>query len=269
MKPLTVIAEQSGCSWRTKLYEVFESGGKVFVKVVAWAEVVAVLPPHFTNEKEGEAFFVGVGDRPAPKREVIFGLDATLHYLEPCWQKEFLEHPPPWKPHLFRCTLDLEGKAMKRLSRELAPGEELFIECQGQPFDERQLYLQPRQGDQVITSQDVAPSKASATARRVRTHYVEINKIFWRAYIDLFKGNHGEPPGYKTVWDAVRNDVLNDPGDWSHREYDFHEIIEEGGVDPFGDPDPKLRWVTEKEQGTYRLKSLPGLLSRMKNNPPE
>ena len=109
--------------------------------------------------------------------------------------------------------------------------------------------------------------KAITKLQRRKKSHPEIHRIFWRAFSSL-QIEAEEEPGYKRVWDAVRQDVVNDKGGWKKREFDPHEYIEENGVDPSSHPDPKLRWVTHDNQGAYRLSSLSSLLSRLKNKPP-
>ena len=104
--------------------------------------------------------------------------------------------------------------------------------------------------------------------KRKRNHHSEISKIFWRAYTEI-AGQNNIGPTYKEIWDAVRQDVLNDQGGLIKRKYDPNELIEENSVDSSEGIEAKLQWFTDKVQGTYRLSSLPALLSRLKNNPPK
>ena len=98
----------------------------------------------------------------------------------------------------------------------------------------------------------------------------EVQNIFSRAFKKLRKNNNGEDPTYKEVWDTVYDEYelsqeKNLGGGLSPRsEYDENEYIEY--IERSDKPKPSLRWYIDmdKSSGTYHLKSLPSLLTKLK-----
>ena len=98
----------------------------------------------------------------------------------------------------------------------------------------------------------------------------EVQNIFSRAFKKLKKINNGEDPTYREVWDTVYNEYEqskenNFGGGLPPRsEYDESEIIE--FMESSYQPNPSLGWYIDmdKSSGTYHLKSLPSLLTKLK-----
>ena len=101
--------------------------------------------------------------------------------------------------------------------------------------------------------------------RRNRNSHREIPKIFWRAHRAL-QERMDEDPTYKEVWEEVANEWLTTEQSHERRNYDVSEIIIY--MLPSEAPNACFDWGTPYEQGTYRLVSLPPLLSKLKKNPP-
>ena len=98
----------------------------------------------------------------------------------------------------------------------------------------------------------------------------EVQNIFSRALKKLRKNNNGEDPTYKEVWDTVYDEYElskenNLGGGLPPRsEYDENEYIEY--IESSDKPKPSLGWYIDmdKSSGTYHLKSLPSLLTKLK-----
>ena len=98
----------------------------------------------------------------------------------------------------------------------------------------------------------------------------EVQNIFSRAFKKLRKNNNGEDPTYREVWDTVYDEYElskenNLGGGLPPRsEYDENEYIEY--IERSDKPKPSLRWYIDmdKSSGTYHLKSLPSLLTKLK-----
>ena len=98
----------------------------------------------------------------------------------------------------------------------------------------------------------------------------EVQNIFSRAFKKLRKNNNGEDPTYREVWDTVYDEYElskenNLGGGLPHRsEYDENEYIEY--IESSDKPKPSLGWYIDmdKSSGTYHLKSLPSLLTKLK-----
>ena len=124
-----------------------------------------------------------------------------------------------------------------------------------------------------VVSKKVVRSKA--TVRKGKSN-PELHKIFWRAFV-LLRDEDGLEPQYKQVWQAIYDDFVKSTSQETlaeHRQYDPKEHIET--IDPVGLPQTtKLCWVIAtaggevSDQGSYILHSLPKLLNRLKNSPPQ
>ena len=98
----------------------------------------------------------------------------------------------------------------------------------------------------------------------------EVQNIFSRAFKKLKKINNGEDPTYREVWDTVYNEYeLSKENNFGsglppRLEYDETEIIE--FMESSYQPNPSLGWYIfiYKSSGTYHLKSLPSLLTKLK-----
>ena len=124
-----------------------------------------------------------------------------------------------------------------------------------------------------VVSKKVVRSKA--TVRRGKSN-PELHKIFWRAFLFL-RDEDGLEPQYKQVWQVIYDDVAKSTKNETlaeHRQFDPKDHIET--IDPVGLPQTtKLCWVIATAggevsvQGSYILHSLPNLLNRLKNSPPQ
>ena len=124
-----------------------------------------------------------------------------------------------------------------------------------------------------VVSKKVVRSKA--TVRKGKSN-PELHKIFWRAFV-LLRDEDGLEPQYKQVWQAIYDDYAKSTSQETlaeHRQFDPKEHIET--IDPVGLPQTtKLCWVIATAggevsvQGSYILHSLPNLLNRLKNSPPQ
>ena len=124
-----------------------------------------------------------------------------------------------------------------------------------------------------VVSKKVVRSKA--TVRKGKSN-PELHKIFWRAFVFL-RDEDGLEPQYKQVWQVIYDDVAKSTKNETlaeHRQFDPKDHIET--IDPVGLPQTtKLCWVIATAggevsvQGSYILHSLPNLLNRLKNSPPQ
>ena len=124
-----------------------------------------------------------------------------------------------------------------------------------------------------VVSKKVVRSKA--TVRRGKTN-PELHKIFWRAFVFL-RDEDGLEPQYKQVWQVIYDDYAKSTSQETlaeHRQFDPKDHIDT--IDPVGLPQTtKLCWVIAtaggdvSDQGSYKLNSLPNLLNRLKNSPPQ
>jgi len=124
-----------------------------------------------------------------------------------------------------------------------------------------------------VVSKKVVRSKA--TVRKGKSN-PELHKIFWRAFV-LLRDEDGLEPQYKQVWQAIYDDYAKSTSQETlaeHRQFDPKEHIET--IDQVGlTQTTKLCWVIATAggevsvQGSYILHSLPNLLNRLKNSPPQ
>ena len=127
--------------------------------------------------------------------------------------------------------------------------------------------------------QDKAPytnTNISVTKQRRLKSNPELHKIFWRAFVFL-RDEDGLEPQYKQVWQVIYDDVAKSTKNETlaeHRQFDPKEHIET--IDPVGlTQTTKLCWLIAtaggevSDQGSYILHSLPKLLNRLKNSPPQ
>ena len=101
-------------------------------------------------------------------------------------------------------------------------------------------------------------------------HCHKVQNIFSRALKKLRKNNNGEDPTYREVWDTVYDEYElskenNLGGGLPPRlEYDEYDYIVD--IESSDEPNPSLEWYIDmdKSSGTYHLKSLPSLLTKLK-----
>ena len=128
--PIEVAADQKKCIWQTMVYKTIEDERKIFVRIHTWAEVYAVK----FSDYEG---WIDPNEIQPRVEEKLYGFDSGLFYLEPVYQREFLEVPPPWEPFLFYCPSEL----IKKLRRLPEPEEKLYVRCSGKKYDEKSLFI--------------------------------------------------------------------------------------------------------------------------------
>ena len=128
--PIEVAADQNNCGWKTRVYKTIEDGRKIFVRIYTWAEVYAVK----FSDYEG---WIDPNEIQPKIEEKLHGFDSGLFFLEPVYQREFLEVPPPWEPFLFYCPSEL----IKKLRRLPEPEEKLYVRCSGEKYDEKSLFI--------------------------------------------------------------------------------------------------------------------------------
>ena len=88
---------------------------------------------------------------------------------------------------------------------------------------------------------------------------------------ELKKNHHGEVPSYRSIWNAIYEEwvQINENRNISTiPQYDVNEIITE--IDPASKPNAHIEWFcnAENANGSYKLSSLPALLTRYKKNKP-
>jgi len=107
--------------------------------------------------------------------------------------------------------------------------------------------------------------------QRSRNYHIEVSRLFFRTFRELRKRDNEVDPTYKAVWSAIHDeydlmreneDILDKP------EFDEKEII--CVMDSVSTPAAKLVWLIREDnaEGTFKLSSLPSLISRLKKNPP-
>ena len=128
--PIEVAADQKKCIWQTMVYKTIEDERKIFVRIHTWAEVYAVK----FSDYEG---WIDPNEIQPRVEEKLYGFDSGLFYLEPVYQREFYNVPPPWEPFLFYCPSEL----IKKLRRLPEPEEKLYVRCSGKKYDEKSLFI--------------------------------------------------------------------------------------------------------------------------------
>ena len=132
---------------------------------------------------------------------------------------------------------------------------------------------QKTEGLQNIESE--APKKNNRahlkTNKRSRNYHFEVSHLFFRTFKELRKRDNGVDPTYKAVWSAIHNeyDLIRENEDiLAKPEFDEKEII--CYMDSVSTPTAKLVWLIREDnaEGTFKLSSLPSLISRLKKNPP-
>ena len=132
---------------------------------------------------------------------------------------------------------------------------------------------QKTEGLQTIESEASKKNKRAQlkSNQRSRNYHIEVSRLFFRTFKELRKRDNGVDPTYKAVWSAIHNeyDLMRKNDDiLTHPEYDEKEIICQ--IDSVSTPTAKLEWLLKEDnaQGTYKLSSLPALITRLKANPP-
>ena len=132
---------------------------------------------------------------------------------------------------------------------------------------------QKTEGLQTIESEAPKKNKRAQlkSNQKSRNYHIEVRRLFFRAFKKLKKQDNGVDPPYRTVWSAIHNEynlIRKNDDILTHPEYDEKEIICQ--IDSVSTPAPKLEWLLKEDnaQGTYKLSSLPALITRLKANPP-
>ncbi len=129
--------------------------------------------------------------------------------------------------------------------------------------------------ERLQTKESEAPKKNKRahlkTNQSSRNYHLEVSHLFFRTLKELRKRDNGVDPTYKAVWSAIHNeyDLIRENEDiLAKPEFDEKEII--CVMDSVSTPAAKLVWLIREDnaEGTFKLSSLPSLISRLKKNPP-
>jgi len=177
--PIEVAADLNNCGWKTMVYKTIEDGRKIFVRTCTWAEVYAVK----FSDYEG---WIDPNEIQPRVEEKLHGFDSGLFYLEPVYQREFLEVSPPWEPFLFFCPSEL----IKKLRRSPEPEEKLYVRCSGEKYGEEALFIKkieeekpklfPR-SDPIDSKTNEKPSKKSLDQMDRLLIQIQNNNPEWTA----------------------------------------------------------------------------------------
>ena len=201
--PIEVAADQKKCIWQTMVYKTIEDERKIFVRIHTWAEVYAVK----FSDYEG---WIDPNEIQPRIEEKLHGFDSGLFYLEPVYQREFLEVPPPWEPFLFYCPSEL----IKKLRRLPEPEEKLYVRCSGKKYNEKSLFIKKIEEEKpkLFPKSDLIDDK---------TNEKPSNKILDKMdqlLIQIQKNNPEWTAGQ--VWNELGREVMR-----RKRVYDKEEIL--------------------------------------------
>ena len=201
--PIEVAADQKKCIWQTMVYKTIEDERKIFVRIHTWAEVYAVK----FSDYEG---WIDPNEIQPRVEEKLYGFDSGLFYLEPVYQREFYNVPPPWEPFLFYCPSEL----IKKLRRLPEPEEKLYVRCSGKKYDEKSLFIKKIEEEKpkLFPKSDLIDDK---------TNEKPSNKILDQMdqlLIQIQKNNPEWTAGQ--VWNELGREVMR-----RKRRYDKEEIL--------------------------------------------
>ena len=201
--PIEVAADQKKCIWQTMVYKTIEDERKIFVRIHTWAEVYAVK----FSDYEG---WIDPNEIQPRVEEKLYGFDSGLFYLEPVYQREFYNVPPPWEPFLFYCPSEL----IKKLRRLPEPEEKLYVRCSGKKYNEKSLFIKKIEEEKpkLFPKSDLIDDK---------TNEKPSNKILDKMdqlLIQIQKNNPEWTAGQ--VWNELGREVMR-----SKRVYDKEEIL--------------------------------------------
>ena len=201
--PIEVAADQNNCGWKTMVYKTIEDGRKIFVRIYTWAEVYAVK----FSDYEG---WIDPNEIQPRVEEKLYGFDSGLFYLEPVYQREFLEVPPPWEPFLFYCPSEL----IKKLRRSPEPEEKLYVRCSGEKYDEKSLFIKKIEEEKPKLFPKSDPIDGKTNEKPSNKSLDQMNQLL----IQIQKNNPGWTAGQ--VWNELGREVMR-----RKRIYDKEEIL--------------------------------------------
>ena len=201
--PIEVAADQNNCGWKTMVYKTIEDGRKIFVRIYTWAEVYAVK----FSDYEG---WIDPNEIQPRIEEKLHGFDSGLFYLEPVYQREFLEVPPPWEPFLFYCPSEL----IKKLRRSPEPEEKLYVRCSGEKYDEKSLFIKKIEEEKPKLFPKSDPIDGKTNEKPSNKSLDQMNQLL----IQIQKNNPGWTAGQ--VWNELGREVMR-----RKRIYDKEEIL--------------------------------------------
>ena len=201
--PIEVAADQNNCGWKTMVYKTIEDGRKIFVRIYTWAEVYAVK----FSDYEG---WIDPNEIQPRIEEKLHGFDSGLFYLEPVYQREFLEVPPPWEPFLFYCPSEL----IKKLRRSPEPEEKLYVRCSGEKYDEKSLFIKKIEEEKPKLFPKSDPIDGKINEKPSNKSLDQMNQLL----IQIQKNNPGWTAGQ--VWNELGREVMR-----RKRIYDKEEIL--------------------------------------------
>ena len=201
--PIEVAADQNNCGWKTMVYKTIEDGRKIFVKIYTWAEVYAVK----FSDYEG---WIDPNEIQPKIEEKLHGFDSGLFFLEPVYQREFLEVPPPWEPFLFYCPSEL----IKKLRRSPEPEEKLYVRCSGEKFDEKSLFIKKIEEEKPKLFPKSDPIDGKINEKPSNKSLDKMNQLL----IQIQKNNPEWTAGQ--LWNELGREVMR-----RKRRYDKEEIL--------------------------------------------
>ena len=201
--PIEVAADQNNCGWKTMVYKTIEDERKIFVRIHTWAEVYAVK----FSDYEG---WIDPNEIQPRVEEKLYGFDSGLFYLEPVYQREFYNVPPPWEPFLFYCPSEL----IKKLRRLPEPEEKLYVRCSGKKYDEKSLFIKKIEEEKPKLFPKSDPIDGKTNEKPSNKSLDQMNQLL----IQIQKNNPGWTAGQ--VWNELGREVMR-----RKRIYDKEEIL--------------------------------------------
>ena len=201
--PIEVAADQKKCIWQTMVYKTIEDERKIFVRIHTWAEVYAVK----FSDYEG---WIDPNEIQPRVEEKLYGFDSGLFYLEPVYQREFYNVPPPWEPFLFYCPSEL----IKKLRRLPEPEEKLYVRCSGKKYDEKSLFIKKIEEEKPKLFPKSDPIDGKTNEKPSNKSLDQMNQLL----IQIQKNNPEWTAGQ--VWNELGREVMR-----RKRVYDKEEIL--------------------------------------------
>ena len=201
--PIEVAADQKKCIWQTMVYKTIEDERKIFVRIHTWAEVYAVK----FSDYEG---WIDPNEIQPRVEEKLYGFDSRLFYLEPVYQREFYNVPPPWEPFLFYCPSEL----IKKLRRLPEPEEKLYVRCSGKKYDEKSLFIKKIEEEKPKLFPKSDPIDGKTNEKPSNKSLDQMNQLL----IQIQKNNPEWTAGQ--VWNELGREVMR-----RKRVYDKEEIL--------------------------------------------
>ena len=201
--PIEVAADQKKCIWQTMVYKTIEDERKIFVRIHTWAEVYTVK----FSDYEG---WIDPNEIQPRVEEKLYGFDSGLFYLEPVYQREFYNVPPPWEPFLFYCPSEL----IKKLRRLPEPEEKLYVRCSGKKYNEKSLFIKKIEEEKPKLFPKSDPIDGKTNEKPSNKSLDQMNQLL----IQIQKNNPEWTAGQ--VWNELGREVMR-----RKRVYDKEEIL--------------------------------------------